>query len=78
MKTLEQKFIARSEFTRLGLEVKTEFFFPTGKKGIKDVPNHLVVGDGKDRYILERTVPLSVFEEDCVRYKVIGYYGVRE
>ena len=75
---LEQKFIASNEFTRLGLEIKTKFFYPNDRKEAKDVPNYLVVGKGKDRYILQRTVPLSVLEENGAMYKVIGNYEVLE
>ena len=75
--TLEQKIVARSEFARLGLEVKTKFFFPTDKQEVEDIPNHLVVGRGKERYILEKTIPLSVSDED-VRYKVTDSYEVGE
>lgn len=73
--TLERTVIIRSEFPQLGLEVKAEFFFPPYKEG--DKPNHLVVGRGKERYILERTVPLSVLEKD-IRYKVTDSYEVGE
>ncbi len=78
---LEQKFIARNEFTKLGLEVKTKFYFPLDKHDTKQVPNYLVVGKGKGRYILQRTIPLSVAEEICENsavYKVIDYYEVLE
>lgn len=77
---LEQKFIARSEFAQLGLEIKTKFFFPTDKKENEDIPNYLVVGRGEERYILQRTVPLSVAEEICedsAMYRIIGYYKIK-
>ncbi len=78
---LEQKFIAGKEFTKLGLEVKTKFYFPTDKQDTRQVPNYLVVGKGRERYILQRTIPLSVLEEICEKsavYRVIDYYEVLE
>ena len=79
--TLEQKIVARSEFHRLGLEVMTKFYFPTDKQDTKQVPNYLVVGKGRERYILQRTIPLSVLEEVCEKsavYRVIDSYEMKE
>lgn len=68
---LEQKFIRASEFKEKGLEVKTRFFYPNNRNDAKDVPNYLVVGRGKERYILQRTVPLSLLEENGAMYHVM-------
>ena len=75
---LEQKFIARNEFEQLGLEIKAKFFFPNDRKDTNNAPNYLVVGKGKGRYILQRTIPLSVLEENGAVYNVIDYYEVGE
>ena len=79
--TLEQKFIARSEFTQLGLEIKAEVFLPSDKEEIRRIPNYIIAGKGVGRYILQRTIPISVLEEICENsavYKIIDYYEVKE
>lgn len=63
---LEQKFIARSEFTKLGLEE------------IENFPGFIIVGKDKGRYILQKIIPLSVLEEDGAQYKIIDYYEVEK